>query len=154
MISLILVMLNCKSNFQKSSCTLASCVICINDFKMQVIIVSEKRGCFFGLNCDFVLVEAENQSNTQNHTTTESRTKVESAECSEPSECKIAKTESGDCDKEVEAPSELIDVKVVYNKNKYDVSSPSNTTIANFKKQLQSLLGRYTKRKELTFHCL
>lgn len=54
-----------------------------------------------------------------------------------PSECKIAKTET-----EQVAPSDdIIEVKVIYNKNKYDVSATSETTIADFKKQLQELLG-------------
>lgn len=54
-----------------------------------------------------------------------------------PSECKIAKTEQ----EEVQPPGETVEVKVIYNKNKYDVSATSNTTIATFKKQLQELLG-------------
>lgn len=62
-----------------------------------------------------------------------------------PSDCKIPKTESGDsnakADQDNNEPSEIIDVKVVYNKNKYDVSAPANTTIADFKKQLQGLVG-------------
>lgn len=73
-----------------------------------------------------------------------------SAECSEPSECKIAKTENNINEtksneletKELENSNELIEVKVVYNKNKYDVSAPSNSSIADFKKQLQGLLGK------------
>lgn len=66
----------------------------------------------------------------------------DSAECSEPSDCKIPKTDSGDCvEKKLETPSEIVEVKVVYNKNKYDVSCPINTTVADFKKQLQGLLG-------------
>lgn len=149
MISSILIILNRKNDYRKLSRILACCFNFVNDSKTQVIVVCQKSVCFFGLNCDFVVVEAENQSNTENHTE-ETRTKIDSAECSEPSECKIAKTESGDCEKEVEASSEMIDVKVVYNKNKYDVSSPSNTTIADFKKQLQGLLGRCQETKQGT----
>lgn len=37
--------------------------------------------------------------------------------------------------------AESIGVKVIYNKNKYDVTATSETTIAEFKKQLQELLG-------------
>lgn len=59
-------------------------------------------------------------------------------EYSEPSDCKIPKTDSGDSDEK----TEKIDVKIVYNKNKYDVSACSNTTIADFKKQLQTMLGK------------
>lgn len=56
-----------------------------------------------------------------------------------PSECKIAKTvEEND---EEKPPAESIEVKVIYNKNKYDVSATSETTIAEFKEQLQALLG-------------
>lgn len=54
----------------------------------------------------------------------------------EPSECKIPKTDTGDS-----ATEEMIDIKVVYNRNKYDVSAPATTTVAQFKKQLQTLLG-------------
>lgn len=54
-----------------------------------------------------------------------------------PSECKIAKTG----EEEATPPTETIEVKVIYNKNKYDVCTSSETTIANFKKQLQELLG-------------
>lgn len=54
-----------------------------------------------------------------------------------PSECKIAKTEQEDA----QLPGEIVEVKVIYNKNKYDVSATSDTTIATFKKQLQELLG-------------
>lgn len=72
-------------------------------------------------------------------------------DCSEPSECKIPKTdvdvkkqnENEPEAKEPDSTAEVIDVKVVYNKNKYDVSAPSNTTIADFKKQLQELLGKH-----------
>lgn len=64
-----------------------------------------------------------------------------------PSECKIAKTEESQEqqpppeEKETKPPAEVIDVKVIYNKNKYDVSATSDTSIADFKKQLQELLG-------------
>lgn len=56
-----------------------------------------------------------------------------------PSECKIPRTEE---DSEEAKPStEVVEVKVIYNKNKYDVSATAETTIADFKKQLQELLG-------------
>lgn len=61
----------------------------------------------------------------------------------EPSDCKIPKTEdAGDSNTQPEElPCETIDVKVVYNKQKYEVSAPANTKISDFKKQLQTLLG-------------
>lgn len=61
-----------------------------------------------------------------------------------PSECKIAKTEVEETEeptKEPQPPSETIEVKVIYNKNKYHVNASSDTTVADFKKQLQELLG-------------
>lgn len=94
-----------------------------------------------------LVADAESESNGKlSNIPDESRTKGDSAECSEPSDCKIPKTDSGDsCEKEPETPSEIIDVKVVYNKNKYDVNCPINTTVAAFKKQLQALLGTQHK---------
>lgn len=70
----------------------------------------------------------------------------------EPSECKIPKTDPtvSETKSETQPPSEIIDVKVVYNKNKYDVSAPSNTTIADFKKQLQSLVGPFRTTRSRT----
>lgn len=92
-----------------------------------------------------MLTESESNSKLSNINDDDTRTKVDnnSAECSEPSDCKIPKTDSGDCESKVlETDSEVIDVKVVYNKNKYDVSCPIDTTVADFKKQLQGLLGK------------
>ncbi|XP_017780337.1 PREDICTED: ubiquitin domain-containing protein UBFD1-like isoform X2 [Nicrophorus vespilloides] len=68
-----------------------------------------------------------------------------------PSDCKIPKTESGDCENKAETPSEVIEVKVVYNKNKYNVNAPSNTTIADFKKQLQGLVGVPVSMQKLMY---
>lgn len=62
----------------------------------------------------------------------------------QPSECKILKTE---VDNEVtteNAPNDsddTIEIKVIFNKKKYDVKVSSNLAISDFKKQLQSLLG-------------
>lgn len=61
-----------------------------------------------------------------------------------PSECKILKTGV-----ENEVTNDLtpsnqednLDIKVIFNKKKYDVKVSSNSTISDFKKQLQSLLG-------------
>lgn len=39
-----------------------------------------------------------------------------------------------------------IEIKVIYNKKKYDVTTTSNTTILELKKQLQSLLGKYVQK--------
>lgn len=62
----------------------------------------------------------------------------------QPSECKILKTEV-----ENEVTNEItrsdsddnLELKVIYNKKKYDVKVSSNLTISDFKKHLQSLLG-------------
>lgn len=62
----------------------------------------------------------------------------------QPSECKILKTE---VDNEVTneiTPNDSednLEIKVIYNKKKYDVKVSYNLTISEFKKQLQSLLG-------------
>lgn len=50
-------------------------------------------------------------------------------------------TPSTDVNSSQEQSVETIDIKVIYNKKKYDVTAAANTTIADFKKQLQSLLG-------------
>lgn len=85
---------------------------------------------------------SENDSKISN-ISEENRTKDESDKLTEPSECKIPKTEDNEAkeSKSNDEQSEVIEVKVVYNKKKYDVSAPSNTTIADFKKILQGLLG-------------
>lgn len=62
----------------------------------------------------------------------------ETAESIEPSECKIAKT---DADEAKVEDSEVIEVKIIYNKNKYDVKAPIDSKVSDFKKQLQELLG-------------
>lgn len=87
------------------------------------------------------------------HETEENRTKDKSDK-SEPSECKIPKKDldsietsitsaapSADTNNIQEESKETIDIKVIYNKKKYDVTTTTNTTIADFKKQLQTLLG-------------
>jgi hypothetical protein len=84
-------------------------------------------------------VASENDSKISN-ISEENRTKDDSDKLNEPSECKIPKTDVSET-KSNEETSEVIEVKVVYNKKKYDVSAPSNTSIADFKKQLQGLLG-------------
>lgn len=59
----------------------------------------------------------------------------------EPSECKIAKTETEEA--KIPTDSEIIEVKIIYNKNKYDVKAPIDSKVSDFKKQLQELLGMY-----------
>ncbi|XP_044269627.1 ubiquitin domain-containing protein UBFD1-like isoform X1 [Tribolium madens] len=85
---------------------------------------------------------SENDSKISN-ISEENITKDESDKLNEPSECKIPKTEDSETKecKSNEEGSEEIEVKIIYNKKKYDVSAPSNTTIADFKKILQGLLG-------------
>lgn len=58
----------------------------------------------------------------------------------EPSECKIPKTNSDEA-KSLESETETVEVKVIYNKNKYDVKAPLDGSVADFKKQLEQLLG-------------
>lgn len=57
------------------------------------------------------------------------------AECSTSSSSNNAKYEPH------KKTGELIDVKVVYNKNKYSVSTTTCTTVAEFKKQIYFLIG-------------
>ncbi|KAF5303375.1 hypothetical protein FQR65_LT08288 [Abscondita terminalis] len=89
--------------------------------------------------CHFVHLSTENDSKVSN---VENHTKEDLSDNTEPSECKIPKTDSiinntSNSDEKIET----IEVKVIYNKNKYDVSVAPNTSVANFKKQLQGLLG-------------
>lgn len=72
----------------------------------------------------------------ENHESEETAESVD-----EPSECKIAKTELDEA--KISAGSEIIEVKIIYNKNKYDVKTPIDSKISDFKKQLQELLGTY-----------
>lgn len=82
----------------------------------------------------------ENDSKLSN-VSVENHTEI--SESTEPSECKIPKTESITSNSTNNEGIEdvLIDVKVIYNKNKYDVSTSANGTVSEFKKQLQGLLG-------------
>lgn len=61
----------------------------------------------------------------------------------QPSECKILKTvvENEVTNELTPSNQEDLDIKVIFNKKKYDVKVSSNLTISDFKKQLQSLLG-------------
>lgn len=96
--------------------------------------------CFY-FNWWFFLA-SENDSKISN-ISEEDRTKDDSDIVSEPSECKIPKTDLEESQKEAASNEvvENIEVKIVFNKKKYDVSAPANTSIADFKKQLQGLLG-------------
>lgn len=61
----------------------------------------------------------------------------------EPSECKIAKTDLDDNDiNALKPPGETIEVKVIYNKKKYDINASEDCTVTDFKKKLQELLGK------------
>lgn len=83
----------------------------------------------------------------------QNQTKDES-DINKPSECKIPKTELDEnetppSDAEVivgtsehKHKGEDVEVKVIYNKKKYDVKTTSETTISEFKKQLQDLIGK------------
>lgn len=75
----------------------------------------------------------------------ENRAKEESDNLNVPSECKIAKTELDSPkppDNETNSvDNELIQIKVIYNKKKYDVSTSPNDTIAQLKTQLKDLIG-------------
>ncbi|KAL3282130.1 hypothetical protein HHI36_005327 [Cryptolaemus montrouzieri] len=72
----------------------------------------------------------------------------------EPSECKIQKTDIPD-DKETlkngQGVQECIEIKVIFNKKKYDVQIPPDATVATLKKQLQGLLGVPDSMQKLMF---
>lgn len=62
----------------------------------------------------------------------------------QPSECKILKTEvDNEVSNEIASMNaeDNIEIKVIFNKKKYDVKVSSSSTISDFKKQLQTLLG-------------
>lgn len=62
----------------------------------------------------------------------------------QPSECKISKTEvESESLNQIAADNseDNLEIKVIFNKKKYDVNVSSNLKISDFKKQLQSLLG-------------
>lgn len=48
-------------------------------------------------------------------------------------------------------PIETVDIKVIYNKTKYDVTTTLETTVAELKKELQGLLGVPEKNQKLMF---
>ncbi|XP_060535848.1 ubiquitin domain-containing protein UBFD1-like isoform X1 [Cylas formicarius] len=84
------------------------------------------------------IVSGNGSENVEN--VLQNSTKDDSDKSTEPTECKIAKTE-GDGAVGSNGAQETIDIKVIYNKKKYDVSAPSDSSISEFKKQLQGLLG-------------
>lgn len=70
----------------------------------------------------------------------------------EPTECKIPKTEDNSfVEQSISAVVENIDVKVIYNKKKYDVSVPADLMISEFKQKLQGLLGVPDSMQKLMF---
>lgn len=70
----------------------------------------------------------------------------------EPTECKVPKTEGNSFVEESDSVAiENIDIKVIYNKKKYDVSVPTNLSISEFKKKLQGLLGVPDSMQKLMF---
>ncbi|XP_018563513.1 ubiquitin domain-containing protein UBFD1-like [Anoplophora glabripennis] len=76
--------------------------------------------------------------------TDENCTKEESDTLTKPLECKSPITDLKEETSNSNLPNnsqDIIEVKVIYNKKKYDVSAASNLTISDFKKQLQGLLG-------------
>lgn len=76
--------------------------------------------------------------------TDENCTKEESDMLTKPLECNSPTTDLKETsNSNMSNSQDIIEVKVVYNKKKYDVSAPSNLTIPEFKKQLQGLLGSY-----------
>ncbi|XP_025835917.1 ubiquitin domain-containing protein UBFD1-like [Agrilus planipennis] len=95
---------------------------------------------------EFLFLKGTENGNKIDNTVS-NHTKEEKSDFKEPSECKIPKTEisevteSSNDEKKVDSTSELLDFKVVYNKNKHDVSAPSDSTVAELKKKLQGLLG-------------
>ncbi|XP_044752515.1 ubiquitin domain-containing protein UBFD1-like [Coccinella septempunctata] len=71
-----------------------------------------------------------------------------------PSECKIKKTEEP-ADKENSengrGPEDLIEIKIIFSKKKYDVQISADATVATLKKQLQGLLGVPDSMQKLMF---
>ncbi|XP_045471670.1 ubiquitin domain-containing protein UBFD1-like [Harmonia axyridis] len=71
-----------------------------------------------------------------------------------PSESKIQKTEEQG-DKETsengQGTEELIEIKIIYSKKKYDVQISQDATVATLKKQLQGLLGVPDSMQKLMF---
>ncbi|KAJ8970155.1 hypothetical protein NQ317_003317 [Molorchus minor] len=92
-------------------------------------------------------VDGENDNVDQklvNTVVEENCTKDESDKLAEPSESKIPKTDLKEKQFDIE-------VKVIFNKKKYDVSVSPSLTISEFKKQLQDLLGVPDSMQKLMF---
>nr|CAH7754495.1 unnamed protein product [Callosobruchus chinensis] len=110
-------------------------------------------------------VDSENNSSENKilNSVEKNSTKEESDKLTKPSECKIPKTEieesSEDTQKEETSPTEpvtenkgeSIEVKVIYNKKKYDVNTTTETKISEFKKQLQGIVGVPDSMQKLMF---
>lgn len=69
---------------------------------------------------------------TENSTTDD----LSNAECATSTK-NLEKIESSSTEK----VGEPVDVKIIYNKNKYDISTTLTTTVAELKRELQGLLG-------------
>lgn len=75
-------------------------------------------------------------------------------DCNLPSECKIQKTEDVEdkgSSENGKVTEELIEIKIIYSKKKYDVQISQDATVATLKKQLQGLLGVPDSMQKLMF---
>ncbi|XP_028134916.1 ubiquitin domain-containing protein UBFD1 [Diabrotica virgifera virgifera] len=100
-------------------------------------------------------LDPENKNGEEKHLNSVevTNTKEEDDRLTEPSESKIPKTDvkENTVANPVEAveskendlveKSDPVEIKVIYNKKKYDITTTSNTTILELKKHLQDLLG-------------
>ncbi|KAL1518036.1 hypothetical protein ABEB36_001722 [Hypothenemus hampei] len=94
-------------------------------------------------NVDNVVDNRHSETCTKDNKSDETNSDKVSEDLSDEShsELKIPKAE----------PCENLDIKVIYNKKKYDVSAPSSLLISEFKKQLQDLLGVPDSMQKLMF---
>lgn len=111
---------------------------------------------FYLYNTLFSGSESDNVENVVENKNSETSTKDDTSDkpnetspedkSIEPTECKIPKTEekliAEGATNAVNEAVDNVDIKIIYNKKKYDVSPPSNLLISEFKKQLQGLLGK------------
>ncbi|KAG5896350.1 hypothetical protein JTB14_005828 [Gonioctena quinquepunctata] len=100
-------------------------------------------------------VDSESKSTDEKllNSVEENCTKEEGDKLTEPSDCKIPKKDQDEkkSDTPLNGEEDTIEVKVIFNKKKYDVSTTSSATIADFKKQLQGLLGVPDSMQKLMF---
>ncbi|XP_056634444.1 ubiquitin domain-containing protein UBFD1-like [Diorhabda sublineata] len=103
--------------------------------------------------------DGENSEQNLHNSTEENLTKeIESDDrLMEASESKILKTDtdsleiSANNSVEEASTKESVEIKVIYNKKKYDVTTTSDTTILELKKHLQGLLGVPDSMQKLMF---